>query len=584
VKIVNILPPSMSGETDQDRSPTIAVNPNNPGEIVISSLTSDEAANVRSFVSSDGGSSWALKSIASGNGSFTGGINMKYGQSGIELYSVALRGDAEGGLDILRTGNPAAGATTTLVASQPDSVQLPFLAAATATFGPDAGEDRVYIGINYLNTQVLLGEPTGRSALIFQSTDATDAVPVFISFVIDQRPKNLAALQDLTPPRDGPQIRPAVHQDGTVYAVFYSWKTWEANGFAGNGRITSDVVIVRDDNWAQSLYSYTALQDNADFQPGQRIATDVNLVSYGYMGQERIGNELAIAVDPANSSVVYVVWVELVNGGGGGQADVYLMHLRKSTDRGQTWSNDLLSVTNGKNPGLAINDKGQIAFLYQRYTGDPQSDPGADNPVGQRWETHLALSVDGSQWKDTLLATVPADSPPRTNYPYFGDYADIMAVGDTFYGVFCANNTPSLANFPMGVTYLRNHDFTTQTLFAEDGLTPVAVSIDPFFFSTAPVLSIQRPPLSDIAKVLFILFGVIQGGGGGTIDPAGHIHISGPDPGPVWGYLVNLAEYRTAMAGNDMAALEIQKLALQNIVDLARTQISKINGQLGADV
>ena len=39
------------------------------------------------------------------------------------------------------------------------------------------------------------------------------------------------------------------------------------------------------------------------------------------------------------------------------------------------------------------------------------------------------------------------------------------------------------ANFPQGVTYLRNHNFTTRRLLALNGTTEVPVSIDPFFFS-----------------------------------------------------------------------------------------------------
>src|SRR5262249_35260303 len=50
------------------------------------------------------------------------------------------------------------------------------------------------------------------------------------------------------------------------------------------------------------------------------------------------------------------------------------------------------------------------------------------------------------------------------------------------YGVFSANNTPDPANFPNGVTFLRNANFTTHQLLNVDNTTPVAISIDPFFF------------------------------------------------------------------------------------------------------
>ena len=61
-----------------------------------------------------------------------------------------------------------------------------------------------------------------------------------------------------------------------------------------------------------------------------------------------------------------------------------------------------------------------------------------------------------------------------------------MAVGRSFYGIFSANNTPDNANFPNGVKFQRNANFTTKTLLATDNVTPVAISIDPFFFKVVP--------------------------------------------------------------------------------------------------
>jgi hypothetical protein len=85
-------------------------------------------------------------------------------------------------------------------------------------------------------------------------------------------------------------------------------------------------------------------------------------------------------------------------------------------------------------------------------------------------------------WADLLLAQPPANVPARVFFPYIGDYAHLLAVGEDFYGVFSATNTPDLANFPQGVIYQRNANFTTHTLLNTDNATPVAVSIDPFFF------------------------------------------------------------------------------------------------------
>ena len=68
---------------------------------------------------------------------------------------------------------------------------------------------------------------------------------------------------------------------------------------------------------------------------------------------------------------------------------------------------------------------------------------------------------------------------------YLGDYDHLVAVGKNFVGIFSANNTPNLTNFPNGVKYQRNANFTTQTLLGLDNTTPVPASIDPFFFKVA---------------------------------------------------------------------------------------------------
>ena len=60
----------------------------------------------------------------------------------------------------------------------------------------------------------------------------------------------------------------------------------------------------------------------------------------------------------------------------------------------------------------------------------------------------------------------------------------MMAVGTSFFGASRANNTPDPANFPQGVTYLRNHDFATKKLLAVNGTTQVVVD--------RPVLQVPR--------------------------------------------------------------------------------------------
>src|SRR5262249_46022066 len=216
---------------------------------------------------------------------------------------------------------------------------------------------------------------------------------------------------------------------------------------------------------------FTALVDPGDATPGKRV---VQGVSFPFMiggtaatGQQRLGGSISIAVDPRNSSKVYLAW------GDRQQGSVLTLHVRVSTDRGLTWSNDLLTLANATNAALAVNAAGVVGFLYQQISG---------TGAGQRWVTHLRRSANGINWADLILATTPATFPMKTFDPYLGDYDHLVASGTDFCGIFSANNTPDKANFPNGVVYQRNADFATHRLLRLATTTVVAPSIDPFFF------------------------------------------------------------------------------------------------------
>ena len=179
------------------------------------------------------------------------------------------------------------------------------------------------------------------------------------------------------------------------------------------------------------------------------------------MGQERLGGDLAIAVDPRNSSKVWIAWCDRVSGFSGTD---WTVHLRVSSDRGQSWSDDVRTITNVKNPSLATNSAGKLAMLYQQLTG------------GNR-VTQLELTTDS--WATPAVTLVlhaaPAATPLRTFFPYLGDYVRLLAIGSDFYGVFCGNNTPDRANFPDGVKYERNANWNTRVLLDTDNRPDQAV-------------------------------------------------------------------------------------------------------------
>lgn len=450
VLIVNIIPKSLSGETNQDSEPTIAVNPANPLQIAASAFTPDpmKGAFAPIYISHDGGNSWTLNSIVPGNNSHTGtgDITLQFSRSTNILYAGILRGDSRTTrMNILRTKNFAARQPMEILVDR-THVDQPYVQVASVSKGAARGKDRVYVGNNDFGA----GEG---SATIDQSLNGNAPKAAFNPVRVESR---------ATSGQDGPPVRPSVHPDGTVYAVYHSWRFF--NDRTGEG--TADIVVVRDDNGGDGPKPFSDLVDSIDGNIGTRVAHNTKFNFNGVLGQQRTGGDVAITVDPSDSNIVYVAYND-------DHGAFYVLHLRRSTDRGQTWSTDLKTVRNALNPALAINEEGTVALLYQQLLGSTET---------ARWNTKVAVTKNGVDWKTLILASVPADVPSADFDPYLGDYAHLMAVGKNFYGIFSANNTPRKSNFPNGVTYQRNADWATNTLLDVDNIRPVRASIDPFFF------------------------------------------------------------------------------------------------------
>jgi hypothetical protein len=457
IRVVNIIPRAMSGETNQDSEPNLAVNPTRTRQIAASAFTPNPfgGANAPIFTSSDGGRSWVVvANVPSQAGAATGDITLRFAPNSGNLYTGILRRPGNLRFNILRTGAFQSPTPMTVLVDR-ESVDQPYV--QTATRRRQGAADRVYVGNNDF------AAPGGRTATVDFSLDGGAPPPPgppsgFVPARIEAR---------ATSGQDGPPIRPAVHRDGTVYAAFYRWTS-----FVG-GVATADVVVVRDDG-AAAAAPFTSLLDPNDGLPGclvvhNRRVPFINQSQPGF-GQERfVGSNLTIAVDPRNSSTVYLAWADRVG------ATDYTLHVRRSLDRGVTWSaSDIRTIANATNPALALTDHGVLGFLYQQVVG-----LGA----GQRWVTHFERTANAfAAVNDRILCNAPANAPAPQFIPYIGDYVHVMAVKDTFYGIFSANNTPDRGNFPSGITYQRNADFVAHRLLGLDGVTPVAVSIDPFFF------------------------------------------------------------------------------------------------------
>lgn len=446
-RVVDMIPASLSGETAQDAEPFLAVLSGNAAIMAASAFTPNPAGPSSTtapiFVSQDSGRTWALRATVPSDVT-TADMTEAFDGGGGDLYAGILSVSGDLLLDELKTGDVLSLTPMSVQASRAN-VDQPFIRATTV-----GTADRVYIGMNDFDA------PSGRTATVDVSQNGG---ATYTSARLETR---------TTADQDGPSIRPGLTADRTVYAAYFGWRSFDGNV------ATSDVVVVRDDSGAAGSNKFRSLVDPGDGLPGRIVAHNVTIpwTNAPTLGQERIGSTLTLAADPNHSEVVYVAWADRV-----GSGDIYTIHLRRSTDRGVTWSGDIRTVINATNASLAVADNGTVGFLYQQVSGS-----GATS----RWVTHLERSKDGFVTNsDLVLATVPANTPTVDFLPYLGDYTGLVALGGELRGVFSANNTPDSTSFPQGVVYQRSVDFANHRLLS--GGATVAVSIDPFYFSV-PVL------------------------------------------------------------------------------------------------
>jgi hypothetical protein len=460
VKLVDVIPRMQSAESHGDMEPNLTVDPDDPRHMVLTAFTPCPpligTTNAPIYFSTNGGDTWHLNCIVPGNDPTfgTGDITPRFASHGGTLYAGDLKGGSFLEMNLLRTSNFTAAAPMTLLVDRFPEDQ-PYTQAFSSS------GDKVYFGNNNLANSTFFGGVTGKTSTVDWSLSAASAVPP-----AGLAPNSLEART--TCGQDLPSVRPAIHKSGVVYVAFLSN---EAGSPCFAGTNTADVVVVRDDNWGTG--GYTALTDPGDLKNGVRVATGLVMTWLGDLGNERVGSQLSIAVDPENSQIVYVAW------GDGANPANFTLHVRNSTDGGKTWSSsDLKTIASATNPALAINRKGTVGFLYQKLV-NPGTCQGGGAGVAC-WETHFERGKN-SDWRD--LRRPLANVPDNIAFFPLGDYDHVLAVGDRFYGAFCANNYPDKDNFYHDVKFHRHVDWGAHKLYADAAHTiVVAPSIDPFEF------------------------------------------------------------------------------------------------------
>lgn len=435
LRVVNVTPNVLSNDTQGDTEPSIAVDGANPQRIAITAFTPDPAGSGSApiYMSTDGGVNWAtVVCLPGGNTTFDSSIRFA-GQAGT-FYAGILRADTSN-LSILRSAFPPAGLMAQLInRAGPDQ---PWVVASWAGV-PGGTAERVYVTSN----------DGGQAAVQFSLDAATAAAPAGFGAAVNLQ---------LRPGSSRPSVRGAIHRSGRIYITFVR------TGAGG-----SDIVVMRDDAWGGN--GFADLVDPGDGIAGLRVVSGVTVPPVGTMlGTQRVSSRIAVAVDPRSRRRVYLAWCD----GAVTAMSPFTLHVRRSDDGGTTWTGDLRTILNVTNPCLAVNVQGVVALLYQQLV----------NVAGaNRWNTVLERSTN--RFATVATTSVLANTPPGVGFGSagdLGDFCNLIAHAKDFYGTFCAVNAPLNANFPSGVTFLRNANFATGNLRNLANTANVATSVDPFF-------------------------------------------------------------------------------------------------------
>jgi Abnormal spindle-like microcephaly-assoc'd, ASPM-SPD-2-Hydin len=416
--------PSPNGSGGSE--PSIAINPSNPNQIIVAAGFGGWNGNARLFYSIDGGNTWTTRFTipAPPNGAGTSGCpcdqTFDYDRSG-RLYGTFLANQVYSGGTTdptsvaawtwTTTGSPATAVTTNQAAQT--SVDQPWLLVNRDP--ANAAQDNVYVA--YDDFTINPGVP-------MRVAESTAGLPLNFT-------RNVQTSGATSGPGNPGHRLANDRSTGLIYDLWSSGaggnnfsyllnrsndggQTWSLNGSA-----TGITVVTSPSNFGGKFGTVNALLGGVDHA----------------------------AVDPITGSV-YVVYGALDGGGNNRLAIARLQYNGTGT----------LSVVSTANvttqaqvqaalPSVAVTDNGVVGVLYTTFDGfsslqDPNN-PGNFFPI---FSAHFAASTDlGLTFNDTTMETFlsPATSTnPGDSQRVLGDFQQVKAVGDLFYGVFSGNGAP----------------------------------------------------------------------------------------------------------------------------------------------
>jgi hypothetical protein len=467
--------------------PSIAVNPADPNEIAITRFNTSWNNNADLLYSTNGGITWTNETTIprppgiAGTAGCPCDQTIDYGRDGT-LYGTFLTctpatppatGCASNTVVTGSTSDPTSAASWSwngnpaqLTSGTRTNTDQPWLLvnrdSATAT------QDNVYVGYDDM-----AAGPDARVAV------STGTIPVNI--VRD------AMAGTESPLATNPGLRLATDpRNGTVYAL-YEQSTGSTQPKSVTYRLnrSTDAGVT----WTLNGNTNGLIVDtvNSDQAPGFKFGT-VNAL---------LGGVDHAAVDPTNGDV-YVAYGQDVSGGN----RINIRRLTANGTGGLTVGPAVAvsTSTDAALPSVAVLSDGTVGVLYDTYDGNT----AAGFPI---FSAHLARSTNqGATFTDVVLQTFqsPVTSSSNARQRVLGDFHQLKAVGNTFYGAFAGNTSgvPATGTPPINAIFFSVPQHTQTTLTS---------SANPSVYGQPVTFTATVQPVPDGGTVTFTVDGTPLG-------------------------------------------------------------------------
>jgi hypothetical protein len=476
--------PSLSSLSSGGTEPSIAVNPTNTNQIAITRFGASWNGNADMLFSTNGGITWTNQATipappgVAGTAGCPCDQTIDFGLDGT-LYGTFLTctPDGSGGCSATTvvsgsTTNPASAAAWSwngnpaqLTSGSRTNVDQPWL--LTNRDPTNAGQTDVYVAYDDFD-----GAPDARVAGSFGASP--------VNFTVD----NIAGTE--SPLATNPGLRLAADpNNGTMYALYEQ--------SSGGGQPKSVTYRLNRSTNGGATWTLNGNSDglvvdtvNSDQAPGFKFGT-VNAL---------LGGVDHAAVDPSNSDV-YVVYGQDVSGGN----QIMMRRLQDNGSGGLSVgaAHTVSTSTDAALPSVAVLTDGTIGVLYMTHDGSSGGFP--------TFSAHLARSTDhGSSFSDVVLQSFssPVTDDGNARQRIFGDYIQMKAVGNTFYGVYSGNRN----GFGSSTSAIDPIFFSVP----QATQTTVTSSVNPSVFTQPVSFTATVAPVPDGGTVQFKVDGSNLGG------------------------------------------------------------------------